>query len=229
MKLTICFLLVGATLYARATIKNSDTVDAALQTPLTDGIMGFGLEILLTKLEHLDHQMRELRLQMNALPEKMAGMQCFYEKTPPTQGHKIPPFTSCKNVPSKSSGVYFISVNNDSAPIKVYCEQEKFGGGWIVVQHRFDGSVNFYRNWTQYREVIEMKGFSGDYGFARYDGFQVGGEDEQYTLQTLGSYSGTAGDSLSDLNLWAKFSTYDRDNDLSPDEHFAVHYEAAWW
>uniref|UniRef100_A0A182F402 Fibrinogen C-terminal domain-containing protein n=1 Tax=Anopheles albimanus TaxID=7167 RepID=A0A182F402_ANOAL len=95
---------------------------------------------------------------------------------------------------------------------------EKLGGGWIVVQHRFNGSVDFYRNWDRYRDgfgdlesefwlglekmhqitksrnyelVVEIKDFSGKYGYARYDGFQIGSESEEYRLKNLGSYSGT--------------------------------------
>ncbi|XP_038122498.1 fibrinogen C domain-containing protein 1-like [Culex quinquefasciatus] len=35
-------------------------------------------------------------------------------------------------------------------PFEVYCEQEYEDGGWVVIQNRFDGSVNFERNWAEY-------------------------------------------------------------------------------
>ncbi|XP_050093142.1 fibrinogen-like protein A [Anopheles aquasalis] len=163
--------------------------------------------------------------------------------------------SSCKEISSKTSGVYLISVNNNSAPFNVYCEQEKYEGGWIVMQHRFDGSVDFYRNWTEYRDgfgnlatefwlglerihqltsarkhelIVEMTDFEGNHGFARYNAFQVGSESEKYELTSLGSYSGTAGDSFSHRNR-NKFSTKDRNNEGKSVYHYAVLYKGAWW
>lgn len=34
---------------------------------------------------------------------------------------------------------------------EVYCEQKLYAGGWVVIQNRFNGSVDFYRNWTEYK------------------------------------------------------------------------------
>ncbi|ETN67352.1 hypothetical protein AND_000841 [Anopheles darlingi] len=172
--------------------------------------------------------------------------------TPKPPIHSYP---SCKSVPSKESGVYFIRVNNDSAPFPVYCQLDKFEGGWIVVQNRFDGSVDFYRNWDEYRDgfgevdkefwlglerihqltsarkhelVIEIKDFRGNYGYARYSVFKIGSEKEQYMLKSLGLYKGTAGDALG-ISRVKMFSTKDRDNDGSPDRDWAAHHEGAWW
>ncbi|XP_050092414.1 fibrinogen-like protein A [Anopheles aquasalis] len=166
---------------------------------------------------------------------------------------KQPPFTSCKEVPYNVSGVYLIHVNNSNSSFNVFCDQENFDGGWIVVQHRFDGSVDFYRNWTEYREgfgnfenefwlgleklhqitmtrvheiIIEIKDFNGNYGYARYDEFKIGSEYEQYQL-TLGKYSGNASDSMS-YNKGMKFSASNRDNG-NYYRHCAQDFEGAWW
>lgn len=48
------------------------------------------------------------------------------------------------------SGPYMLSVKY-STSFSVYCEQKLHSGGWIVIQNRFDGSVDFYRNWTDYK------------------------------------------------------------------------------
>ncbi|XP_050093054.1 angiopoietin-related protein 1-like [Anopheles aquasalis] len=170
--------------------------------------------------------------QDNEGPQDDKGFSSLNESTTTTTpAPKFPAYSSCKNASCNVTGVYLISVNNASAPFQVYCEQEKLGGGWIVVQHRFDGSVDFYRNWTQYRDgfgeldkefwlslerihqittarahelIIEMKDFEGNYGYARYSAYEVGSESEEYELKNLGSYRGTAGDSLA-YHKWMKF------------------------
>ncbi|XP_050087793.1 ficolin-2-like [Anopheles aquasalis] len=162
--------------------------------------------------------------------------------------------SSCKNVHSKESGTYLIRVRNDSEPFEVNCEQETFGGGWIVFQFRYDGSLDFYRGWNEFRDgfgdlnkefwlglekvhqitsdrkhelAIEMKDFNGTYKCARYDASEIGSESDQYHVKAIGKYNGTA---LSEMYNYKgrKFSTKDRDNDKSS-RHCAREHEGAWW
>ncbi|XP_049548210.1 angiopoietin-related protein 1-like [Anopheles darlingi] len=174
--------------------------------------------------------------------------------TTKTPKAKQPPFSSCKDVPSNVSGTYLLRVKNDSEPFEVYCEQNAFDGGWIVMQYRFDGSLDFYRGWNEFRDgfgdlnkefwlglekvhqitsgrkhelIFELKDFNGTYGYALYDAFEIGSESEQYSLKDLGKYNGTAGDTMSYFKK-IRFSTKDRDND----EYFfscAHRHEGAWW
>jgi len=63
--------------------------------------------------------------------------------------------------------------------------------------------------------------------YAKYGRFYVGDEQSQYRLE-VGSYSGTAGDSLAYRNNMA-FSTKDRDNDKYGSANCAVSHTGAWW
>ncbi|XP_052864071.1 fibrinogen-like protein A [Anopheles cruzii] len=166
------------------------------------------------------------------------------------------PYRSCSDIRNAQSGAYIIQANDESNPLMVYCQRDvKDGDSWLVIQHRFDGSLNFFRNWKEYRDgfgniaeefwiglerlhqltsgrphdlMVELRDFKGNYKFALYTAFEIGNETEQYNLKTLGAYHGTAGDSLS-YHKNMKFSTYDRDNDLMQGSSCAWIREGAWW
>ena len=63
--------------------------------------------------------------------------------------------------------------------------------------------------------------------YAKYGRLSIRDEQAQYRLD-VGSYSGTAGDSLARHNNMA-FSTKDRDNDISGSRNCAVSIIGAWW
>uniref|UniRef100_A0A182N7L5 Fibrinogen C-terminal domain-containing protein n=1 Tax=Anopheles dirus TaxID=7168 RepID=A0A182N7L5_9DIPT len=164
-------------------------------------------------------------------------------------------YTSCSKIPFPVSGVYRVQLEKPfKQPMTVLCDQDYESGGWTVIQHRFDGSTNFYRDWNEYRNgfgnlegefwlgldrihqltasgphelVILMEDFDGNRTFARYSQFEIGGEKQKYALTKIEGYSGTAGDSMSDLRGMS-FSTLDADNDTWG-EPCAVKFTGAWW
>ncbi|XP_035775997.1 angiopoietin-related protein 1-like [Anopheles albimanus] len=273
MKLTILFIVVSAALHTGATNKCPQIIDSNQETPPGDGIPGNVLKMLQARFDFIDRKMLDLEAELKEQREEIGrNFSLLHDRsksdtpkadsttparlTEPTTTPKPKGPASCKEVPSNVSGVYLIDVGSNSAPFQVYCEMEKLGGGWIVVQHRFNGSVDFYRNWDQYRDgfgeldsefwlglekmhqitksrnyelVVEIKDFSEKYGYARYDGFQIGSENEEYRLKTLGSYSGSVGNAMLYYNKGMKFSTKDRDNDASSSTHCAQDREGAWW
>ena len=129
------------------------------------------------------------------------------------------------------------------------------GGGWTVFQRRKDGSVDFYRNWTDYEEGfgdlngefwlglskihrltqdgtdytlrVDLEDFENQKRYAKYSTFNIGDCTTDYTI-TVGGYSGDAGDSLAYQN-GMKFSTKDRDNDQAAGGSCAVGFSGAWW
>ena len=165
-------------------------------------------------------------------------------------------YTDCKDALAQgqtASGVYTIKPDNQSA-FQAYCDMDTDGGGWTVFQRREDGSVNFYRYWTDYQQGfgnlsgefwlgldkihrltstttqlrVDMQDFEGNSAYAQYSSFSVGDSASKYTLSVSG-YNGTAGDSLTAIHNGHKFSTKDQDNDARPWRSCAITYKGGWW
>ncbi|XP_013104381.1 fibrinogen C domain-containing protein 1-like [Stomoxys calcitrans] len=126
---------------------------------------------------------------------------------------------------------------------------------WKTILRRQDGSVNFNRNWTEYKFgfgnrngeffigleelhvlttygppqelLVVLQSFENGTRYAKYDRFRVGNENEKYAILELGTYSGDAGDAMKH-HKDVKFSTADEDNDSS-DRSCAYIYRSGWW
>jgi len=123
---------------------------------------------------------------------------------------------------AKSSGVYTIGNFGGvkCSNTRVYCDTTSGGGGWIVIQRRQDGSVDFNRDWVNYEDGFGSLtgefwfGLHGmhtltaygqwelriDYtltnrtkGYLWYSNFKVGPANEQYPL-TISGFSGFTSD-----------------------------------
>uniref|UniRef100_A0A8C4THA0 Fibrinogen gamma chain n=1 Tax=Erpetoichthys calabaricus TaxID=27687 RepID=A0A8C4THA0_ERPCA len=61
----------------------------------------------------------------------------------------------CQDIANKGardSGLYYIKPVKAKQQFLVYCEIDKYGNGWTVLQRRLDGSVDFHKDWVQYKE-----------------------------------------------------------------------------
>uniref|UniRef100_A0A1X7U1F8 Fibrinogen C-terminal domain-containing protein n=1 Tax=Amphimedon queenslandica TaxID=400682 RepID=A0A1X7U1F8_AMPQE len=158
-----------------------------------------------------------------------------------------------KNSGFKRSGVYLIKPDNNGLPFQVYCDMETDGGGWTVFQRRQDGSVDFYKYWTDYENGfgnltgefwlglnkiwrltnkrantlrVDLGDFDGSTAYANYSTFSISDGSTEYILTVGGFNSGTAWDSLSEQHNGRKFSTRDKDND---GYDCAKQCTGAWW
>ncbi|XP_017025477.1 microfibril-associated glycoprotein 4-like [Drosophila kikkawai] len=156
---------------------------------------------------------------------------------------------------SQKSGVTEIRVPEYSDnPFKVACDQESHGGGWTIILRRTDGSEDFFREWKDYEKgfgqvdgeyfvglgplhaltssveqelLIILEDIAGE-GYELYDNFRVSGVHNNYTLESVGNYTGTAGDAL-EYHVGMQFSTKDHDNARPLDFNCAASCSGAWW
>lgn len=59
-------------------------------------------------------------------------------------------FDIYKSSNSSLSGIYNVTLRGSKTKLQVYCDMDTDGGGWTVFQNRFDGSVDFYQNFSEY-------------------------------------------------------------------------------
>ena len=169
-------------------------------------------------------------------------------------------FIDCKDAYEQgqtTDGEYTINPDNQTA-FQVYCDMTNDGGGWTMLQRRFDGSVDFNQNWTISEKTfgnltgehwlglinmhrltasapqelrVDLEDFYRIKLYARYSNFTVGSTSTKYRLLVSG-YSGTAGDGGRGLSYHSgsKFTTIDRDNDSRSSGNCAVvNSSGPWW
>ena len=154
--------------------------------------------------------------------------------------------------PSSTSGDYYEPINVEVA---AYCSE----GGWLVIQKRQDGSVDFNRTWVEYENgfgsltsefwyglkslnyltskgtwemMIDVELTDGTVISLHYRTFKVGPAKDMYRL-TIGEFQGTIDDPMAYHNRM-RFTTKDVDNDRMMFRNCALYRgpeepTGGWW
>lgn len=158
---------------------------------------------------------------------------------------------------NKPSGPYIIKDYNKPSNLEVaaYCSED----GWLVIQKRQDGSVNFNRTWIEYENrfgsfttefwyglknlnyltskgtwemIIDLELTNGTAISLHYRRFTVGPAEGMYVL-TIGEFQGSTDDPMAYHN-GMKFTTKDVDNDKKAFGNCALYRgieepTGGWW
>uniref|UniRef100_A0A665UMM6 Tenascin N n=1 Tax=Echeneis naucrates TaxID=173247 RepID=A0A665UMM6_ECHNA len=155
---------------------------------------------------------------------------------------------------NKESGIYTIYINNNrSKPVEVYCDMDTDGGGWLMLQRRNTGKLDFMKRWRQYiagfgnltdefwiglDKIYELTntptqyelrfdlGLGSERVYAVYDNFKIAPVKQKFKL-TIGTYRGTAGDAMT-YHQGRPWTTVDSDNDIALG-NCALTHRGAWW
>ena len=166
-------------------------------------------------------------------------------------------FTFGRNIKA-SSGVYWLSnfCGDDCMRAEAYCDATNGGGGWLVVQRRQDGSVDFNRTWVEYENGfgnltgefwyglkalhcltgqggwemrMDIKLANGTNIFLQYEQFKIASARDKYKLN-VGGFQGTTTDPMA-YHSAMKFTTKDNDNDQYRPRNCALldGPNGGWW
>ncbi|XP_060665823.1 fibrinogen-like protein 1 [Drosophila nasuta] len=201
-------------------------------------------------LDQYEMQITNLKSEIKSKDEEIKELQSQNAKTEPLQNN-ITAYKQSSSCFGKSTAVHTIRV---PITMTVSCESKLPGAGtgWTVIQRRKDGSVNFNKNWLEYKNgfgdlrgeffigleklhlltqsqphelYISLGDFSNETRYARYDNFLIGNETDLYRIIELGTYSGDAGDSL-EGHTYYRFSTPDKDSTY---KKCASYFSSGWW
>ncbi len=222
--------------------------DASILSELNEMANSFNQVVTLLQMQNQ---------QLQNLTELMTSQVIKVNVQKPPLHHQDLPY-DCLDLASRemnTSGVYKIKPRLSNFTVDVYCDMVTDGGGWTIFQRRFNGEVDFYRNWTEYEQgfgdvngehwvgldllhlLTLPAGESGDItlriDLGSFDNETAYAEYQSFSVGdsasnyvlTIGSYSGNAGDSLG-YHDRRQFSTYDRENE---GYNCAQDWQGAWW
>ncbi|CAL8241239.1 unnamed protein product [Merluccius merluccius] len=84
------------------------------------------------------------------------------------------------------SQMYMIQPDPQNLPYKVFCDQNNNNGGWLLIQNRMDGSVDFGRRWDSYRRGFGNIAFDVGKGYCQTPGEYWLGNEQISHLTKMG-------------------------------------------
>ena len=157
----------------------------------------------------------------------------------------------------RQSGVYQVHLLGKFQR-NVYCVLDRYGGGWMAFQRRFDGTVDFFpKKWDDYKRgfgdsageywlgnemlhllttsesqdyMVEATSFQNEVQFKKIRNVVINGEDDEYRINyDLESIDDTSTSIPYGLHMQGmKFSTADNKNDENASGNCAAQY-GGWW
>jgi outer membrane murein-binding lipoprotein Lpp/predicted lipoprotein with Yx(FWY)xxD motif len=206
--------------------------------------MSSSQEVCCARVDQLEKDVVDLKTKVNNLTESTAAPE-----------QELDCSDLLKQNPNQPSGIYTLPLPGLGRSVKVYCDMTTEAGGWTVIQRRKDGSVNFYRNYKEYSDGfgnldgefwlgnsiisamtnkrtyqlrVDLEDYEGMSTFNEFSNFRVGSASTKYELESIGTYSGTGGNSMQ-KHLGMKFTTFDEDSDTDSEANCAVKFKGGWW
>uniref|UniRef100_A0A8D8C852 Angiopoietin-related protein 6 n=4 Tax=Culex pipiens TaxID=7175 RepID=A0A8D8C852_CULPI len=160
-------------------------------------------------------------------------------------------YPSCRDAPDQT-GPQKLRVGSQT--VQGYCEQDDYGGGWLVIQRRSSGGLgaeSFNRSWADYRNgfgsldgdhwwglekvhlltkghvhelLVEVTDGFWGIQWAKWNRFQLGSEMKRYEIVLLEGCSGNG--TCYGLEKGEPFNTFDRSSSESCEEMVR---EGGWW
>ncbi|XP_037712115.1 ficolin-2-like [Drosophila subpulchrella] len=205
-------------------------------------------------VESIDSQLYPIRMEQmrlgNLLEDLGRKIETFLNKVNPLPSSC---YEASRGTQNSSIRTILVPEYSDN-PFEVACDQFRMGGGWTIILRRTDGSEDFYRDWIDYKHgfgnlsneyflgldklhamtnyqqqelLVVMENWERKQEYEMYSNFRIGSESSDYSLESVGTPSGDAGDSLT-IHLGMKFSTKDRDNDIAS-ANCAQSFFGGWW
>nr|XP_028600204.1 fibrinogen beta chain [Podarcis muralis] len=141
--------------------------------------------------------LRLLRSVVDSLQKKIQELQKTVTsqlqdcRTPCTVSCNIPVVSGkeCEDIIRKggeTSEMYLVQPDPFFKPYRVYCDMKTDNGGWLLIQNRQDGSVNFGRPWDSYKKGFGNVASSGGKNYCDTPGEYWLGNDKISQLTKMG-------------------------------------------
>ncbi|XP_033481166.1 fibrinogen gamma chain [Epinephelus lanceolatus] len=143
-----------------SSVQKSSQPDAQFKkaTSLLDDVLRFEKTIITQEQQIFELQSLMASNERRMTDLKQLSIQLQQKCSEPCKDEvEIQPLTGtdCQDVANKgatTSGLYYIKPGKATEQFLVYCEIDNFGRGFTVIQRRRDGSLDFNKDWVQYRE-----------------------------------------------------------------------------